>query len=52
MPYFGKRNKGTYTRRKSNQTGEDFDMLHEEEMSPQVSSRKGSYKYKDHEDGA
>lgn len=55
MPYFGTRkNKGfkVYHRKKNhNQTGEDYDMLHENEMDPEA-GQAGSYKYKDHEDGA
>lgn len=37
--------------RNSSQTGEDYDMLHENEMNPQA-TKAGSYAYKDHEDGA
>lgn len=55
MPYFGTRkNKGfmPYRRKKKGEkTGEDYDMLHENEMDPE-SGRNGSEKYKDHEDGA
>ncbi len=54
MPYFGKRkNKGfvPYKRKRGVKTGEDYDMLHENEMDPEA-GRNGSEKYKDHEDGA
>ena len=55
MPYFGtRREKGykPYRRKKGmDQTGEDYDMLHENEMDPEA-GKSGSDKYKDHEDGA
>ncbi len=55
MPYFGTRKNKGFTpykrKRKSGQTGEDFDMLHENEIDPEH-GRYGSEKYKDHEDGA
>lgn len=38
--------------KKRNRTGEDIDMLHEDEYEPQSNDYSGSYKYKDHIDGA
>jgi hypothetical protein len=54
MPIFATRKKNkaaVYSRKKNNRTGEDIDMLHENETDPQSGSA-GSYAYKDHEDGA
>ncbi len=33
-------------------TGEDIEMLHERETDPEASDYNGSYRYKDHIDGA
>lgn len=37
---------------RSSLTGEDIDMLHEKESEPESSDYRGSYRYKDHIDGA
>jgi hypothetical protein len=46
------KNKTPHEESRLNRTGEDIDMLREQESSPQSDDSTGSYHYKDDYDGA